>query len=252
MKYYKILLNGSSCHGGSFSWSLPSQGSGEATSGSNEPASPGEWHALPDNEEPILCERGFHVTSQPTSWWVENADCYEVDCLGLLPEDPSNHKAVCSKIRLLRKLSHDDLAKLNVFLSGESEISEGFGIAYGNAKVKAYGSSSVVAYGSSSVEAYDSSSVRAFGSSSVEAYDSSSVEAFGSSSVEAYDSSSVRASGFTFVKASGSTSVRASGRAIIRVELGAPNVTLTEDAVCVNYKKSNKQGKSPKIRRAKS
>ena len=226
MKYYKILLNGQSCHGGSFSWSLPKEGI------------PGEWHALPDNEEPILCQKGFHVTSQPTSWWVENADCYEAECEGLLPEDPSNHKAVCSKIRLLRKLSHDDLAKLNVFLSGEHKISEGFCIASGNAKVKASGSSSVVASGSSSVTASGSSSVVASGSSSVVAYDSSSVVASGSSSVRAFDSSSVEASGSSSVEAYGSSSVKASVRAIVRVESGSPKVTVTEQAVSINYTKA--------------
>ena len=237
-KFYKVLLNGDSCHGGSFSWGLPSE------------SSPGEWHALPDNEEPILCQKGFHVTSQPTSWWVENADCYEVECEGLLPEDPNNHKAVCSKIRLLRKLSHDDLAKLNVFLSGEHKISEGFGISYGNAKVKAFGSSSVRASGSSSVKAYGSSSVETCDSSSVRAFGSSSVEAYGSSSVVACDSSSVEAYGSSSVVASGSSSVTASGRAIVRVEYGSPKVTVTEQAVCVDYTKSNKQNKCPKFTRA--
>ena len=181
--YYKVLLDGKSFHGGEFEWSLPKNGK------------PGKWHSVVGDLR--MCLHGFHLTDNPQKWWNRDAKCYEVEYKDAL--QPNEDKICVRKVRLVKELTHDDLAKLQIFYSGEHVVTEGTALAYNSSTVKAYNSSTVTAYNSSTVEAHiastvtacDSSTVTAYNSSTVKACDSSTVKACDSSTVKAYDSSTV-------------------------------------------------------------
>ena len=193
-KLYKILVEGKSCHGSYFSWSLPSK------------TRPGKWHSV---ELPLVqCERGFHLTKDPKSWFVPGCQVFEVETKGEKLDYDSVYDKVCvQKVRLLKQLSETELEALNIFSSGEHEIKSGSCIAQGTAKVTAWNSSTVTARDSSTVTAFGSSTVTAFGSSTVTARDSSTVTA--------------RESSLIAIRGKYSKNVR---------------IDLTEEAVCVDYR----------------
>jgi hypothetical protein len=179
-KWYKVLVNGKSCHGGDFTWSLPN---GDQ---------PGEWHSIPDERPLDICFVGFHLTDQPQKWWKNGAECYEAHIEGQTTTyNSSDAKIACRKVRLARRLNDNDLIVFSIFLSGSHDVRDGFAIASGSSTVRASDSSTVRAYDSSTVRAYDSSTVTAYDSSTVRAYGSSTVRAYDSSTVRAYDSSTV-------------------------------------------------------------
>jgi hypothetical protein len=160
---FKVLVNGRSCHGGDFEWSLPTADK------------PGDWHEV--TGELSLCSNGFHLTYAPAAWWVHGQSCevYEAEHDGELigPDNDGTEKVCVRRVRLLRRVSDAELPRYNVFLSGDGHVaSSGVAVASGSASVRAYGSASVTAYGSASVRAYDSASVTAYDSASVTAYDS--------------------------------------------------------------------------------
>jgi len=68
-QYFKILVDGQSCHGGNFKWSLPRQG--------DEYIHPGDWHLYEGEIEPG--ESGFHLTSNPYSWNTQGGIVYECE-----------------------------------------------------------------------------------------------------------------------------------------------------------------------------
>lgn len=92
-KFYKVLRNGKSCHGGSgVSWSLPVD------------ATPGEWHVY---DRPVeLCAAGFHVTTNPSKWWIDGCTVFEADVgdgeILVTHRDSVKAKIVVPKVRLLR------------------------------------------------------------------------------------------------------------------------------------------------------
>jgi hypothetical protein len=181
--FYKVLLNGASCHGGAFEWSLPTE------------TGPGDWHT---EKLPLIeCKRGFHLTDRAEKWWKFGADCFEVEVGGeLLPYNNDGHKICVEKVRLIRKLSIDELkANFNIHIvsTGEHHVKDAVVEAKGDAQVTATGSSQVTATGSSQVTAYESSQVTARDRSQVTARDRSQVTATGSSQVTARDRSQVTA-----------------------------------------------------------
>ena len=89
MKLYKVLKNGSSCHGGNLTWSLPADGK------------PGAWHEETSVE---LCKRGLHLTSYPETWWVSGCQVYEAEAEGPV-EGEGTTKVVCKRARLIRQVS---------------------------------------------------------------------------------------------------------------------------------------------------
>ena len=241
-KYYKVLMNGKSLHGGSLEWSLP------------KGDKPGEWHEVKGVLS--LCDNGLHITKTPIVWWEDGAECFEVEWAGDKIGD--DNKAVVRKCRLVRMLTDEDLCKLGIFRSGSHEVKSGtvaasgsaivrasdsaIVAAYGSAIVKAYGSALVKAYGSASVTAYSSAIVRAHDSVSVTAHDFTSVRAYDSVSVTAYGFASVIASGSvivraydsTIVRAYGSTSVRARSHSTVNTYLAEPNVETEGHAVHID------------------
>lgn len=119
MPYFKILVNGRSCHGGNLVWSLPKRN----PDGTWEP---GDWHEYAGPLE--MCTQGIHLTGQPARWWLPGADCYEAEFEGAFcgengePVVDDGHKLVCRRVRLLRKLSDAELLAYRICVFGKSPL----------------------------------------------------------------------------------------------------------------------------------
>ena len=200
MNYYKTLVNGRSFHGGEFEYSLPKNGK------------PGKWHKI--TKPLLMCEVGFHVTSEPANWWHKDAQCYLVEYRGEVIKETGSNKICVAEVRLVREV---DPADVQIFYAGSHVVGSGKCLAYDSVTVEAYGSATVKAYGSATVKAYDSVTVEAYGSVTVEAYgsvtvkayDSATVKAFNSVTVEAYNSVTVEACNSVTVEACNSVTVEA-------------------------------------------
>ena len=91
-KYYKVLVDGKSCHGGNLAWSLPTQDQ------------PGDWQSV--DGEIILCQKGLHVTTNPTHWWKDGCTVYEVEIDGEIGgRNDEKCKLVVPKVRLIRAVN---------------------------------------------------------------------------------------------------------------------------------------------------
>jgi hypothetical protein len=89
-KLYKVLVDGESCHGGEFKWSLPKDDK------------PGEWTPIIDDA--IMCKRGYHLTTHYAHWSdKEKVEIYEAE--GDVIEFRYD-KVVCSRVRLLRRVEN--------------------------------------------------------------------------------------------------------------------------------------------------
>ena len=160
MNYYKTLVNGRSFHGGEFEYSLPKNGK------------PGKWHKI--TKPLLMCEVGFHVTSEPANWWRKDAQCYLVEYRGEVIEETGSDKICVAEVRLVREV---DPAEVQIFYAGSHVVGSGKCLAYNSATVKAYDSATVEAFNSATVKAYGSATVEACNSVTVEAYDSATVKA---------------------------------------------------------------------------
>lgn len=88
---YKILVSGRSCHGSDLAWGLP-------TDDGRGGWRPGDWHAV---EPPIVvCERGLHLTTDPTRWLAVGCAVYAAEGAG--ETDAVADKIACERARLLR------------------------------------------------------------------------------------------------------------------------------------------------------
>lgn len=87
-KYYKVLVDGKSCHGGKLTWSLPTENG------------PGDWQSV--EGKIILCQNGLHVTTEPNHWWKDGCTVYEVEIDGEIGgREDAKAKLVVPKVRLL-------------------------------------------------------------------------------------------------------------------------------------------------------
>ena len=87
---YKVLLDGRSMHGGTLAWSLPTQDGDDWV--------PGDWHTV---EGPIeVCERGLHLTSDPTQWLKAGCEVYLAEGRG--DSQTREDKTAFAAARLLR------------------------------------------------------------------------------------------------------------------------------------------------------
>lgn len=93
VKFYKVLVGSQSCHGGKYTWDLPSESSGLYT--------PSIWNTYVAKLE--LCSKGLHVTTNPSLWWKDGCTVYEVkvegECGG---KDEKKSKFVYPRVQLLR------------------------------------------------------------------------------------------------------------------------------------------------------
>jgi hypothetical protein len=99
MTVYKVLKDGKSCHGGTHTWDLPQENDGTTT--------PGAWQELPESVELIVCESGFHVTTDPESWLLPFSQVYEAetDDENIIDDDlyrREGDKTIHRRVRLLR------------------------------------------------------------------------------------------------------------------------------------------------------
>jgi hypothetical protein len=232
-KGIKVLRAGQSWHGGTHVWSLPqAQPDGTVT--------PGDWTPA---VKPAVCSRGWHLTTEPARWWGVDAGikAYLAEWDGAVGRREGDDKFAVERCRLVRELTADELAALNVFLSGEHEVRPGVAWAYGSSTVRASGSSTVMASGSSTVRASGSSTVTACDSSTVTACDSSTVTAYDSSTVMASGSSTVTACDSSTVMASGSSKTHAAGRSTATAWSGTTVVTRADEGCIVD-----RRGPAPK------
>lgn len=94
-KWYKVLVKGRSCNGGTLQWDLPKDGK------------PGKWHGV--EGELSRCEHGIHLTHKPYAWYKWGCTCYEAEpdlSLPMIPDDGT--KAVFTRARLSREVPHPD------------------------------------------------------------------------------------------------------------------------------------------------
>ena len=164
-KWYKVLLNGESFHGGSMKWSLP------------DGNIPGEWHEVYGDLR--FCSQGLHVTNDPAHWFSLGARVYLTECEGLVKKE--HDKACFRRVRLLRELDNDELRELRIAGDGKLTVTgNDFAFVFGSCEVTARDSSQVTAWESSQVEAWESSQVEAKGSGQITAKGSSTINIFSS------------------------------------------------------------------------
>lgn len=84
-QYYKVLVNGRSCHGGSLQWPMP------------DGDQPGAWVTV--NDDIQICKRGLHATSRPYSWYKAGCTVHPVECGEIL--DSLDDKIVSNRMRIL-------------------------------------------------------------------------------------------------------------------------------------------------------
>lgn len=157
--YYKVLVEGRSCHGGDLAWSLP------------QDDQPGEWHEVAGRIE--VCHNGLHLTTAPLNWMAPEGRVYLAEGDGA--SDTDGDKAAFARARLLRELTDPEYHALQIYRSGAHVVHSG--------QAWASGSTTVRAYDSGTVEASDSATVEASGSATVRASDSATVWASGSATV---------------------------------------------------------------------
>ena len=93
MTYYKVLVDGKSCHGGDMEWSLPARDeSGNWT--------PGKWHTVKGDLE--ICDRGLHVTTDITKWLKPGCSAYRCAVKGIGSRRAD--KCVVRSVRLIEKI----------------------------------------------------------------------------------------------------------------------------------------------------
>jgi len=209
-KYYKVLLNGESFHGGNLKWSLPKKNDDSLT------YEPGDWMSVAGPVQ--ICVRGLHLTSDPKRWFAHDADVYEVEIGDGERSDHIDHdeKIAVEKCRLVRPLTRGELRELDIFVVMNDEdvqTDKGLVFADGNATVRAYGNAKVEADGNAKVEAYGNATVRAYGNATVRADGNATVRAYGNATVRADGNATVRADGNATVRAYGNATVRAYGNA---------------------------------------
>lgn len=91
-KYYKVLVDGKSCHGGDLIWSLPTENN------------PGDWQSV--DGKIVLCSNGLHVTTNPVHWWKDGCTVYEVEIDGEIGgRNDEKAKIVVPKVRLIKAVN---------------------------------------------------------------------------------------------------------------------------------------------------
>jgi len=178
VKYYKVLMNGTSFHGGAMPYSLPIQKEDGTWK-------PGKWHNV--DGQILLCRNALHVTSDPINWFASGAEVFEVETNGeIVRRNEKDDKIGCEWVRLIRKLTPEELAEHRIFMVGRHSITEGDATADGNATVRADGNATVRADGNATVEADGNATVEADGNATVRADGNATVRADGNTTVNTH------------------------------------------------------------------
>jgi hypothetical protein len=107
-RYFKILVDGKSCHGGNSTWSLP------------EGDKPGDWMPKLTKIEP--CVRGYHIVEayQILQWLKKDCQIFEVEVYGkVISRDDDKH--VCGKVRLVKQMKWDSEVYSRLFAADCAE-----------------------------------------------------------------------------------------------------------------------------------
>jgi hypothetical protein len=132
-KFYKVLVDGRSCHGGNLAV-VAAEGRASRVTGTASPTTCRFASAL----------RGFHLTDAPTHWYVPTGcQIFEVEPEGIAAEEKGDRKVVARGARLIRQVTDAvELAALGIYLEGEHTIRATTDkvVVAGLARVTAYGS----------------------------------------------------------------------------------------------------------------
>ena len=113
---FKVLVDGKSCHGGSYTY----------------PAL-GEWTQA---KTPMVCCSGYHLTTSPLRWWKSRATLYLAEGDG--PISCEGDKASFSRVRLIEEVTRDwpylgMFPDVRAFLAAsERSMNPGAGIFWAN------------------------------------------------------------------------------------------------------------------------
>ena len=88
--YYKVLVDGKSCHGGDLVWSLP-------TANADGTWTPGDWHEADGAVR--VCARGLHLTTDPMRWPKFGMQVFTAEGAGA--SDTEGDKTAFQRARLL-------------------------------------------------------------------------------------------------------------------------------------------------------
>lgn len=225
-KLYKVVgPSGKSIHGGDWDWSLPK--------GDN----PGEWAVCP--EQPLCCVRGFHLTTDPYSWWRgEGCRLFlaEVDWSlpfsmedNLLDVNTRDRKIAVQKCRLVRELTDAECASFGVLSSWHNNMdwadTSASLVKMSGGKLEAH---NMEAY----VQVYQAGAVRT-SSRRVIAFDFATVYASYTANVYANCNAVVYATGASTVTASAASTVFADDNATVIVRSRGAKVFVRDRAVAL-------------------
>lgn len=115
----------------------------------------GQWHNRDDYDKYSRTRRsGIRVTHEPAALWRENSECYEVECEGHLMD--AHQAFLYSKVRLLRKLTAEELVKHQILSSGSHTVKDGDVAITGSANVILLGKAKARVYSATGyIEAHD-------------------------------------------------------------------------------------------------
>jgi len=88
MPLFKILVDGKSCHGGSYEWK------------------PGRWTKRVKAADVACCRAGYHLTSDPLAWWKPKATLWLAEAEGRIDGDGGD-KAAFARVRLIEQITKD-------------------------------------------------------------------------------------------------------------------------------------------------
>jgi hypothetical protein len=245
-KLYKVVgPGGKSIHGGDWDWSLP------------KGVTPGEWAVCP--KQPLCCVRGFHLTTDPYSWWRgEGCRLFiaEVDWSlpfsmedNLLDVTTRDHKIAVQKCRLVRELTDAECARLGVLSSWHNNMdwadTSASLVKMSGGKLEAH---NMEAY----VQVSQTAAVRT-SSRRVIAFDFATVYASYTANVVANGNAVVYATGISTVTANAQSTVFADDNATVIVRSRGAKVFVRDRAVAlVEYDEEAMSGDGAVVRSKKA
>ena len=94
-KLYKVLVDGVSCNGGDYKYSLPKKDK-------KGNWIPGKWTKRIAIKNLSMCNVGYHLTNNPTGWFQTDAKVYLAEAKDNVGWD--GDKCLCAQVRLLEEI----------------------------------------------------------------------------------------------------------------------------------------------------